>query len=142
MAKKTKDPYAVALGRKGGKKGGKARWEGVPPEEHRAISSRGGKARWDSQIFDSRLVFKDSTTPKLTIWSVLRRYADKGATVTELADYMIREGFAKADRKTVVTRLTALLKEMHTWPGDRRVARTPKGRYTAVLLRESSSRDG
>lgn len=29
MAKR-KDPHAVALGRKGGKKGGKARWEGIP----------------------------------------------------------------------------------------------------------------
>jgi hypothetical protein len=33
MPKRKKNPHAVALGKKGGKKGGKARWEGEPPEE-------------------------------------------------------------------------------------------------------------
>jgi len=53
-----KNPHAVALGRKGGKKGGpkggkkggpkggKARWEGVPPEERSEIARRAVMARW------------------------------------------------------------------------------------------------
>ncbi len=45
MAKK-KDPRAVALGRKGGKKGGKARWERVPPEKRSEIPRRAVQARW------------------------------------------------------------------------------------------------
>jgi hypothetical protein len=30
----------------GRSKGGKARWEGLTPEERRAITRKGGKARW------------------------------------------------------------------------------------------------
>jgi hypothetical protein len=41
-----KDPHAVALGRKGGRKGGKARWKGVPPEERSEILRRAVEARW------------------------------------------------------------------------------------------------
>jgi hypothetical protein len=47
---KKKNPHAVALGRLGGKaggrKGGKARWEGVPAEERAAILRRAVEARW------------------------------------------------------------------------------------------------
>jgi hypothetical protein len=46
MAKRKKDPAAVALGRKGGKKGGKARWAGVSQEERSAILRRAALARW------------------------------------------------------------------------------------------------
>ncbi len=50
MAKKRKDPHAVALGRKGAKAGaskaGKARWEGVPSEERSAFMRRLVLARW------------------------------------------------------------------------------------------------
>ncbi len=41
-----KDPAAVALGRKGGLKGGKARAEKLSPEERSEIARKGGKARW------------------------------------------------------------------------------------------------
>ena len=44
-----KNPHAVALGKKGGKKGGKARWEGVPPEERREIARRAALARWSKK---------------------------------------------------------------------------------------------
>ena len=37
---------AVALGRRGGKKGGKARWKGVSPEERSKVLSRAARARW------------------------------------------------------------------------------------------------
>ena len=46
MPKKKKNPHAVALGKKGGKKDGKARWEGVPPEERSEILRKAVQARW------------------------------------------------------------------------------------------------
>jgi len=45
MAKR-KDPHAVALGRKGGKKGGKARWSGVSPEERSRLMRETVLRRW------------------------------------------------------------------------------------------------
>jgi hypothetical protein len=45
MAKR-KDPHAVAMGKKGGKKGGKARWRGVSPQERSDILRRAAQARW------------------------------------------------------------------------------------------------
>lgn len=41
-----KDPAAVALGRKGGLKGGKARAEALTDEERAAIARKAAKARW------------------------------------------------------------------------------------------------
>jgi hypothetical protein len=41
-----KDPAAVALGRKGGLKGGKARAKKMTPEERRAAAQRAARARW------------------------------------------------------------------------------------------------
>jgi hypothetical protein len=42
----TRDPAAVALGRKGGLKGGRARAEKLTPEERSEISRRAAAARW------------------------------------------------------------------------------------------------
>ena len=42
-----KDPAAVALGRKGGEKGGKARASRMTPEERSEAARRAVKARWD-----------------------------------------------------------------------------------------------
>jgi hypothetical protein len=42
----TKNPAAVALGRRGGLKGGKARAKKLTPEQRKAIAQQGGKARW------------------------------------------------------------------------------------------------
>jgi hypothetical protein len=42
-----KDPAAVALGRKGGTKGGKARAEKMTPEERREAARKAARARWD-----------------------------------------------------------------------------------------------
>jgi hypothetical protein len=46
-----KNPHAVALGRKGGKvggpKGGKARWEGLSPEQRSELARKAVRARWD-----------------------------------------------------------------------------------------------
>lgn len=42
-----KNPAAVALGRLGGAKGGKARAEALSPAKRKAIASKAAKARWD-----------------------------------------------------------------------------------------------
>jgi hypothetical protein len=41
-----KDPAAVALGRKGGLKGGKARAEALTPAKRRAIAKKAAQKRW------------------------------------------------------------------------------------------------
>jgi hypothetical protein len=41
-----KDPAAVALGRKGGLKGGKARALALSPQRRKQIAKKGAKARW------------------------------------------------------------------------------------------------
>jgi hypothetical protein len=41
-----KNPAAVALGRLGGKKGGKARAAALSPEERSAIAQTAARARW------------------------------------------------------------------------------------------------
>jgi hypothetical protein len=45
---KTKNPYAVALGRLGGQKGGKARAEKLSATERSAIAQKAAQARWKS----------------------------------------------------------------------------------------------
>jgi hypothetical protein len=42
-----KDPAAVALGRRGGLKGGKARATKLSPEKRAEIARRAAQARWD-----------------------------------------------------------------------------------------------
>jgi len=42
-----KNPHAVALGRRGGKRGGKARWEGVSPKERSELARKAVQARWE-----------------------------------------------------------------------------------------------
>lgn len=44
-----KNPHAVALGRLGGKKGGKARAEKLTPEERKEIARKAAKARWEKK---------------------------------------------------------------------------------------------
>lgn len=44
-----KDPAAVALGRKGGLKGGKARAASMTPEERSESAKRAATARWSRQ---------------------------------------------------------------------------------------------
>ena len=39
----------TAMGRRGGKKGGKSRWSGVSAEERSAALSKAAKARWGKQ---------------------------------------------------------------------------------------------
>ena len=44
--KRRKNPAAVALGRKGGLKGGRARADSLSPEERSEIAKRAAAARW------------------------------------------------------------------------------------------------
>lgn len=48
-----KDPAAVALGRKGGLKGGKARAAKMTPEERAEAARRAAQARWATQREES-----------------------------------------------------------------------------------------
>jgi hypothetical protein len=43
----TKNPAAVALGRLGGLKGGKARANKLTPEQRKEIAQKAAKARWE-----------------------------------------------------------------------------------------------
>jgi len=43
---KEKNPHAVALGRLGGLKGGKARFAKLTPEERKEIASKAARAMW------------------------------------------------------------------------------------------------
>jgi hypothetical protein len=45
-----KDPAAVALGRKGGLKGGKARAEKMTPEERSEAARKAATARWANRM--------------------------------------------------------------------------------------------
>jgi len=44
-----KDPAAVALGRKGGLKGGKARFDALTPERRTEIATKAAKERWKNK---------------------------------------------------------------------------------------------
>ena len=44
-----KNPAAVALGRLGGLKGGKARAEKLTPEQRKEIAEKAAKARWNGK---------------------------------------------------------------------------------------------
>ena len=46
---KEKDPAAVALGRKGGLKGGKARAKNLSPERKKEIAEKAAKMRWNKR---------------------------------------------------------------------------------------------
>jgi hypothetical protein len=45
-----KNPHAVALGRLGGQKGGKARAEKLTPEQRKEIARKAAKARWEKKV--------------------------------------------------------------------------------------------
>ena len=44
-----KNPAAVALGKLGGKKGGKARWANVPEKKRTALARKAARARWSGK---------------------------------------------------------------------------------------------
>lgn len=48
-----KNPAAVALGRLGGKKGGKARAESLNPKQRSEIAKKAAEARWKKEKGDS-----------------------------------------------------------------------------------------
>ena len=44
-----KNPHAVALGRMGGLKGGKARFEKLTPEQRKEIAKKAARTRWEAK---------------------------------------------------------------------------------------------
>jgi hypothetical protein len=56
--RKKKHPYAVALGRRGGLKGGKARWAQVPPEERSWWARKAVRARWAQPVHEFHIRVK------------------------------------------------------------------------------------
>lgn len=71
----TKNPAAVALGRLGGKKGGKARAEKLTSEERKEIAQKAARARWKpkEQILygTDTIVFAVGSTPNTAIVKAL-----------------------------------------------------------------------
>ena len=51
MAKVGKNPHAVALGRLGGKKGGRARAANLTPEQRRKSAQKAGEASGKARMF-------------------------------------------------------------------------------------------
>ena len=49
---KEKDPAAVALGRKGGLKGGKSRAESLTSKQRKEIAEKAARARWQNEHDD------------------------------------------------------------------------------------------
>jgi len=49
LTKSAVSRFMAAMGRRGGKKGGKNRWAGVSPEERSKALSAAAKARWGKQ---------------------------------------------------------------------------------------------
>ncbi len=49
-AKEAKNPAAVALGRLGGLKGGKARAEKLSASDRKKIATKAAKARWSKKV--------------------------------------------------------------------------------------------
>jgi len=45
-----KDPIAVAMGRRGGLKGGKARTAAMTPAERTALAKKAAQARWQNKV--------------------------------------------------------------------------------------------
>lgn len=50
IAARVKNPAAVALGKLGGSKGGKARAAKLSPEARKLIAQQAAKARWDKAL--------------------------------------------------------------------------------------------
>jgi hypothetical protein len=49
MSPRRKNPHAVALGRLGGRIGGKRRLETLTPERRRQIAQQAARARWQTR---------------------------------------------------------------------------------------------
>jgi hypothetical protein len=49
MSPRRKNPHAVALGRLGGRIGGKRRLETLTPERRREIAQQAARARWQTR---------------------------------------------------------------------------------------------
>lgn len=84
-----KNPAAVALGRLGGLKGGKARAASLTAKERQEISKQGADARWE---FQRRLEAALRATPSLSVAQLVKRF---GMTLAK----------AQLSRKRIVEKL-------------------------------------
>jgi len=79
---RSKDPAAVALGRKGGLKGGKARAASLSPEKRSEIASKAAKARWNPNKWHLSITSRNAmpniptTQETLQALDVLRRFVE------------------------------------------------------------------
>jgi hypothetical protein len=73
-----KNPAAVALGRLGGLKGGKARADKLSAKKRKEIAQKAASARWNKyEIIDRKIVYRGS--PMITVTTVGRLSFNKGA---------------------------------------------------------------
>jgi hypothetical protein len=79
---KRKDPAAVALGRKGGKKGGPARAAKLTPEQRSESARRAVQARWGKELRkqanEANPATTTSTTSKKALHLCLKRIKEAG----------------------------------------------------------------
>jgi hypothetical protein len=91
MAVRAKDPAAVALGSRGGKKGGHARAAKLTSEERSAISRSGALARWHSALM---------SRPHNVVRAMLQKIAETSHPQVLIYDdgtaYFVEEGTPKA----------------------------------------------
>lgn len=80
MAKKKKNPHAVALGKLGGKKGGKARAAKLSPERRSEIAQQAARARWDREKAKKKKVKKKTVKKKAAKKKTTKKKATKKKT--------------------------------------------------------------
>lgn len=81
VAKRTKDPAAVALGRKGGKKGGPARAAKLTPAQRSESARKAVQSRWaKTKKADDYIVEKEKRTG-IKRFSEFRKQIDEAASV-------------------------------------------------------------
>ena len=73
-----KNAAAVALGRLGGLKGGKARAEKLSPEKRKAIAKKAAERRWRKKALKPYQVFLDNPTNKDAIITIVPIYLPIG----------------------------------------------------------------
>lgn len=75
--KPDKNPAAVALGRLGGLKGGKARALKLSKKDRSRIAAKAAKARWDNKLYNEGIIFRifyklfDNTLCSVMIFSTM-----------------------------------------------------------------------
>jgi|ERR1700674_2281831 hypothetical protein len=96
VAKRKKDPAAVALGRKGGKKGGPARAARLTPEQRSESARKAVQARWAKKQIDEAVPVAVSTSDHAVLDILSRIKATKDhSEIRNLSDQLERLIFHK-----------------------------------------------